>query len=593
MRKIIPTILMTFLLCGCGMRTEENLGAKEIVVDASIMEEKESTKELLEEQYIEKDNKEFNTKYETIDRNVYGNAIGNIMNEGHFVAFDDGYIVTSLATGVPYMVDANGSKKRLTSTIYNVHADRLSIYHNLLLGVDYDNDEPEGILYIDLSKDEIEPLCDREFKPKELFVVNDFLYFTEFETNKLKRIDISGWPDGLRAADEQLVLDTKVFYPIFFNDYIVYQRDEDGESLYSHNTDTREDVKLTDVSSHYPFIYEGRVYYEEIITGDTDEEYESYLCSVNIDGTDNQRLMELNYECPLVVGDRVYVIDCNNPTMISYLDFKDIDKPELNTILVNEMIIDELSELIDARIPDVMTLKVIQNLSSINGDLYFNSILFANGDEDDLYVQSMMLDKNSEAITVFNTLYYDEVAVARQKEEKKSSSSEKSDINDGQIVEQQIVSNATTTQGNHNYYKNISQEQAAQADAVASQIANQIMSNPAYTSDLQRVQAAAQIVAGYSSSCSYGRDAAGYYRSPYGVFVAGVYTCAGSARALGRVLDFMGFSWKHANENQNAHQWCIVTMDGQIGFADGMGGFAGYGEETSGMNINGVNIYFR
>ena len=51
----------------------------------------------------------------------------------------------------------------------------------------------------------------------------------------------------------------------------------------------------------------------------------------------------------------------------------------------------------------------------------------------------------------------------------------------------------------------------------------------------------------------YGTDADKYYRSPYGVFVAGVYTCAGSTRALGRVLDYMGYSWQHVNENKWVH----------------------------------------
>ena len=67
--------------------------------------------------------------------------------------------------------------------------------------------------------------------------------------------------------------------------------------------------------------------------------------------------------------------------------------------------------------------------------------------------------------------------------------------------------------------------------------------------------------------------------------MAGVYTCAGTTRALGRVLDYMGYSWQHVNENKWSHQWCIVTMDGQAGYADGMGGIAGYGEMVSGMTM--------
>ena len=40
----------------------------------------------------------------------------------------------------------------------------------------------------------------------------------------------------------------------------------------------------------------------------------------------------------------------------------------------------------------------------------------------------------------------------------------------------------------------------------------------------------------------------------------------------------MGYNWRHVNENQWAHQWCVLEMDGQIGFADGQVGMAGYGE---------------
>lgn len=156
-------------------------------------------------------------------------------------------------------------------------------------------------------------------------------------------------------------------------------------------------------------------------------------------------------------------------------------------------------------------------------------------------------------------------------------------------VDQKTLDNAKAA---HSYYKGVSAEQAATADAVAKQIADSIMANPAYTTDCQRVTAAAQTVASYCNNSVYGSDVDKYYRSPYGVFVAGVYTCAGSTRALGRVLDYMGYSWQHVNENQWVHQWCVLTMDGQTGFADGMGGFAGYGEMISGMTLSDGRVIF-
>ena len=145
----------------------------------------------------------------------------------------------------------------------------------------------------------------------------------------------------------------------------------------------------------------------------------------------------------------------------------------------------------------------------------------------------------------------------------------------------------------HNYYIGVSSEGAQLSDQIASDIAASIMGNTAYTTDLQRVTAATEIVKQYCDADTYGMDTTKYYRSPYGVFIAGVYTCAGSTRALGRILDYMGFEWQHTHENQNRHQWCVLTMDGQTGYADGMAGIAGYGTMTNGMTLpDGSTLHF-
>ena len=130
----------------------------------------------------------------------------------------------------------------------------------------------------------------------------------------------------------------------------------------------------------------------------------------------------------------------------------------------------------------------------------------------------------------------------------------------------------------HSYYKGLTQAQATEADKIARSIAQEIMADKSLNTDLKKVRTATRIVARFCSMCAYGNDKNRYYRTPYGVFVAGVFTCAGATRALGRVLDFMGYDWQHVNENQWAHQWCVLEMDGEIGFADGQVGMAGYGE---------------
>ena len=146
----------------------------------------------------------------------------------------------------------------------------------------------------------------------------------------------------------------------------------------------------------------------------------------------------------------------------------------------------------------------------------------------------------------------------------------------------------------HTYYKGVPKEGVALADSVAQGIAASIMSNPAYTTDLAKVNAAAAAVASYASAGVYGVDSNKFYKSPYGVFVTGNYTCAGTTRALGRVLDYMGYPYIHMNENQWHHQWNVLIMDGQTGFADGMGGYAGYGDYASGMTLSdGTMVVFQ
>lgn len=120
----------------------------------------------------------------------------------------------------------------------------------------------------------------------------------------------------------------------------------------------------------------------------------------------------------------------------------------------------------------------------------------------------------------------------------------------------------------------------SEQDRQAREVAQQIAAGIGPGTDLERISQAAQIVSGYYRKGVHKESGDNYYR-PYGVFIAGESSCAGCTRALGLVLECMGYKWEHANENQWTHQWCKVEMDGQMGYADGQGGFAGYGEHPS------------
>ena len=114
-----------------------------------------------------------------------------------------------------------------------------------------------------------------------------------------------------------------------------------------------------------------------------------------------------------------------------------------------------------------------------------------------------------------------------------------------------------------------------QAQVVAQQIAQEINANYTGRSDLDKVSAAAEMVAEYcrQGTESDSQDSA----TAYGVFIKGEYSSAGATRALGMVLDYLGYSWTHINADTPNHQWCELTMDGQSGWADGQSGTAGYG----------------
>lgn len=99
------------------------------------------------------------------------------------------------------------------------------------------------------------------------------------------------------------------------------------------------------------------------------------------------------------------------------------------------------------------------------------------------------------------------------------------------------------------------------------------------STDYEKANAAAAYVSNLCNYTPYTSEDPDY-RTPYGILVCKAYTCAGTTRAVGLILDQLGIAWVHANENQWTHQWNIITdMDGLgVGWADGMIGLADYGE---------------
>lgn len=121
-------------------------------------------------------------------------------------------------------------------------------------------------------------------------------------------------------------------------------------------------------------------------------------------------------------------------------------------------------------------------------------------------------------------------------------------------------------------------EKDAAAREVAKKIAEQILSDGSAQTDLDRVRMATKAVFRYAMdgfTSSYHEDC----RTAYGPLVAGYSNCVGTTKALGLVLEYMGYSWSHVNQNEWTHQWCeVYGVDGQTAYADASYNKSGYGQ---------------
>lgn len=123
--------------------------------------------------------------------------------------------------------------------------------------------------------------------------------------------------------------------------------------------------------------------------------------------------------------------------------------------------------------------------------------------------------------------------------------------------------------------------QEVQARSIAKQIAEHITeAGGDKVKEIEKVAYAAGVVKAYCDLGTYTTDGQ-MYRTAYGVFIGGQYSCAGATRALGLILDYMGIKWVHKNINTWEDQWCQVIADGQEGYGDGCGAIAGYGKHPN------------
>ena len=66
-----------------------------------------------------------------------------------------------------------------------------------------------------------------------------------------------------------------------------------------------------------------------------------------------------------------------------------------------------------------------------------------------------------------------------------------------------------------------------------------------------------------------------HYNDPYGYFISGVGSCAGSTRATGLCLNILGIPYEHVHENMYCHQCCRVPVKNDYWVVDAYGLYLG------------------
>ena len=109
------------------------------------------------------------------------------------------------------------------------------------------------------------------------------------------------------GQNQEKVLDCRVFYPTYLNNKILYQCDNDAETLHIYNCETGEDIRLTDMPSYWP-IFDGEyIYYT---ARENPEEWIHTLWRIRQDGTGNEKLdVSGSIQCLLMRGEWLYFIN--------------------------------------------------------------------------------------------------------------------------------------------------------------------------------------------------------------------------------------------------------------------------------------------
>lgn len=576
----ITTTLLAAFLClsvffvGCGSTAEEAETAAPV---ETVEEPEEDASEEIEPEAETEPDLEPEPEPEEIapafeeDANVYGNSRGNLYNEGIFVECGDGGYIENNGYGRVIFLDVDG-----TATVL----DKLNTWHmnykdGQLFGIQGNLDgEVLGLLnaVIDEGAENVTIRLDETVKPETLFLVNDDVYYTDAGTHRLYRYQ----PE----EEDELLIDTEVYDPVFYKDRIIYQKDADGESLHSASMSGEEDVKLNNIRSYCPIVYRDKIYYQAV----ADAAYT--LRRMELDGSEDTEVAKIRYSNPVVCQDRLFLIDIDHQDLLSCLDLMQEEKG-IQTIDIGV----EACELFDGRELDYgraegtfqnYVIKYYSNLSNINDKLMFETFYGDPQNDGDFVYLSMMYDPATARVAWSPYASCDGKWETSKTTDDADGSGKKGEANTkdasaSDVAPKESPAEATPVDGivAINNLANYSSLKKKMTDEEFQAAYNEALKIVQPLVGLSREEQAKGIFNALramadNGTVSYSEEAS-HYNDAYGYLINHTASCAGSARTTGLCLNMLGMSYEHVNENQWDHQWCRVNINGVMWIVDPYG----------------------
>lgn len=144
-------------------------------------------------------------------------------------------------------------------------------------------------------------------------IVGDKIYYTTVKssddgvhTEKYYKCDLNG-------KNKELVLDKEVYYPFIIKNLLIYQDDNDNETIHFYDLESESDERVTDTYSYAPILNNGYLYYIETKTSTNDGCRAGDVVRLNLEKKEKKVLYKgAGTGALLVHGDQLFFTNGND-----------------------------------------------------------------------------------------------------------------------------------------------------------------------------------------------------------------------------------------------------------------------------------------